>query len=313
MPERSPIKGRKIKTLRYGENPHQKAALHGDFFKYYKQLSGKELSYNNIVDLTAATHAVLEFPRAEPAVVIVKHTNPCGVGVGRNVADAWRKAYATDTTSAFGGVVATNAPIDVGGAQAIGSIFTEVVVAPKYSNEALALLMAKKNLRVMQLLKDPRVKGSEVRSVGAGSYVSQTPDRTKVDPKKFNVVTKRTPTAEETKGLVTALRVAKHVKSNAIIFAVPDRTLGIGAGQMSRIDSTEIAARKAAKAGIDLKGSALASDAFFPFPDGVIAAIDAGATAIAQPGGSIKDAEVIAAADERGVTMVFTGTRHFKH
>ncbi|HVM62715.1 MAG TPA: bifunctional phosphoribosylaminoimidazolecarboxamide formyltransferase/IMP cyclohydrolase [Verrucomicrobiae bacterium] len=314
LPETLSVSLRKAQDLRYGENPHQQAALYGGFFEHFHQLHGKELSYNNILDLTAAAELVAEFD--EPTVVIVKHTNPCGVGSAATLLDAWRLAYTTDKQAPFGGIIAVNRPLDAGIAQAIAEIFSEVIVAPKFEPGALAILQKKKNLRLIESLTAAPGTGLTLRSV-TGGLLAQQRDARLVSAADMKVVTKRHPTQEERHAALFAWRVVKHVKSNAIVFARADgrssRTLGIGAGQMSRVDSSKIAVWKAGEAGLDLRGSAVASDAFFPFPDGVIAAADAGATVVIQPGGSVRDAEVIAAADERGVAMVFTGIRHFRH
>lgn len=313
FPETLNISLKKAQDLRYGENPHQKAALYGDFAKSFQQLHGKELSYNNIIDLTAAANLTAEFE--EPTVAIIKHTNPCGVGSAETLAAAWEKAFATDRQAPFGGIISVNRPLDLPIAQAIAEIFSEVIVAPDFAPEALTLLQKKKNLRLLinrSTRHAPRSTEIEFRSVTGGVLVQER-DLRQVSATDFKLVTKRAPTKEEGLALLFGWRVAKHVKSNAIVFAASDRTLGIGAGQMSRIDSTKIAAWKAKEAGLDLRGSACASDAFFPFPDGLIAAAEAGATAIIQPGGSVKDADVIKAADERNVAMVFTGIRHFRH
>jgi phosphoribosylaminoimidazolecarboxamide formyltransferase/IMP cyclohydrolase len=308
------LSGKKVQDLRYGENPHQKAALYGKFNDYYEQLQGKELSYNNILDLTAATALAREFAGEDPAIIIVKHTNACGVGQGANLVEAWDKAFATDIQAPFGGIIASNVPMDAAVAAVIAEIFTEVTVAPDFSPEALAILQTKKNLRLMKIKKDPfGTKELQVRSVGAESFLVTEPDVERDDESIWKVVTKRAPTEAEMASMKFGWRVAKHEKSNAILFAGPDRTLGVGAGQMSRVNSTQIAIMKAKEVGLALAGSAVASDAFFPFPDGLIAAIDAGASAVIQPGGSLKDADVIAAADLRNVAMIFTGTRHFKH
>ncbi len=302
-----------IQVLRYGENPHQSAGLYGKFNEYYQQLHGKELSYNNILDLTAATEIMLEFTDGAPTVVILKHMNPCGVGTGSTPVEAWRRAFATDTQAPFGGIIAVNVCVDESLALEIREIFSEVIIAPGFTDAALAVLTKKKNLRLMVLRKDPRDTTIRVRSVGAESYVAQTPDNKELHVEDVTVVSKRVPSEAEMRALLFAWKIAHHVKSNAIIFANEHQTLGIGAGQMSRIDSTRIAVTKANDVGLSLQGSALASDAFFPFPDGVIAAHAAGATAVIQPGGSLKDVEVIAAADERDMAMVFTHIRHFKH
>ncbi|TSC87115.1 MAG: phosphoribosylaminoimidazolecarboxamide formyltransferase / IMP cyclohydrolase [Parcubacteria group bacterium Gr01-1014_8] len=303
-----------VQTLRYGENPHQKAALYGKFNDYYKQLHGKELSYNNILDLTAAAELIHEFKTDEPTIAILKHNNPCGVGQASSLREAWDKAFATDKQAPFGGIIASNVIMDGDTASAIAELFSEVVVAPDFTHDALIILQTKKNLRLIKVLKDI-TSGSpwRVRSVGPDTYVSQEADLHELKENDVKIVTKRAPTPEDMKALLFGWRVAKHVKSNAIVYSAPDRTLGIGAGQMSRIDSTKLAIWKAKEAGLSLQGSALASDAFFPFPDGLIAAAEAGATAIIQPGGALKDADVIAAADARNLAMVFTGVRHFRH
>jgi phosphoribosylaminoimidazolecarboxamide formyltransferase/IMP cyclohydrolase len=302
---------KKAQSLRYGENPHQKAALYGTFHDHFSQLQGKELSYNNILDITAATYLIGEFER--PTVAILKHTNPCGVASADSLLAAWEKAYATDRQAPFGGIVIVNQTLGADLAGAIAEIFTEVIIAPRFSDEALAILGKKKNLRLMV------AKGGigadalqEVRSVVGGVLV-QDRDRTLGDVGSFKVVTKRQPTPEEWSALLFGWKVGKHVKSNSIVYCRGEQTLGVGAGQMARVDSSRIAVWKAGEAGLDLRGSVVASEALFPFPDGLLAAADAGATAAIQPGGAIRDAEVIAAADARGMTMVFTGCRHFRH
>jgi phosphoribosylaminoimidazolecarboxamide formyltransferase / IMP cyclohydrolase len=301
-------------TLRYGENPHQKAVLYGHFQKYFSQLHGKELSYNNILDLTAAANLIAEFENEPPTLAILKHTNPCGVGQGASLREAWDKAFATDHQAPFGGIIATNKILDAECAAAISEIFSEVIVAPAFSAEALALLQKKKNLRLLKTLK-PLAEASrfDVRSVGADSFLMQERDLKIATAADLKIATRRQPTPDELRAMLFGWRVAKHVKSNAIVYAGPDRTLGVGAGQMSRVDASRIAVWKAGEAKLSLKGSVVCSDAFFPFPDGLIAAAEAGATAAIQPGGSIRDAEVIAAADERNVAMAFTGVRHFRH
>jgi phosphoribosylaminoimidazolecarboxamide formyltransferase/IMP cyclohydrolase len=301
-------------TLRYGENPHQKAVLYGQFQKYFLQLHGKELSYNNILDLTAAANLIAEFEKDAPTLAILKHTNPCGIGQGASLREAWDKAFATDKQAPFGGIIATNKILDAECAAAISEIFSEVIVAPDFSPEALNLLQKKKNLRLLKILK-PLAEASrfDVRSVGADSLLMQERDLKATSQADLKIVTRRQPTADELRAMLFGWRVAKHVKSNAIVYAAPDRTLGVGAGQMSRVDASRIAVWKAGEAGLSLKGSVVCSDAFFPFPDGLIAAAEAGATAAIQPGGSVRDAEVIAAADERNVAMAFTGVRHFRH
>ena len=319
--------GRLLQPLRYGENPHQSAA----FYKTpgarpgvasARQLQGKELSYNNINDTDAAYECIGEFDaKRTPACVIVKHANPCGVAEGASLLEAYKKALACDSTSAFGGIVALNRTLDADAARAITEIFTEVIIAPDATEEAIAIVAAKKNLRLLLAggLPDPRAKGLTVKSV-AGGLLVQSRDNAVVDDMDLKVVTKREPSAAELNDLRFAFRVAKHVKSNTIIYAKDLATVGIGAGQMSRVDSARIAARKAEDAAKELgltapmtKGSVVASDAFFPFADGLLVAIEAGATAVIQPGGSMRDNEVIEAADKHGIAMVFTGTRHFRH
>ena len=300
--------------LRYGENPHQKAALYGGFQEYFQQLHGKELSYNNILDLTAAASLIAEFAADSPTLAILKHTNPCGIGQGANLREAWDKALATDRQAPFGGIIAVSRALDLACAEAIAEIFSEVIVAPDFTAEALEVLRKKKNLRLLRILKSPiTAQPWDVRSVGADSFLWQERDLKDTAAGDLKVVSRRHPTEEELKAMLFGWRVVKHVKSNAIVYAATDRTLGIGAGQMSRVDASRIAVWKASEAGISLHGSVVCSDAFFPFPDGLIAAAEAGATAAVQPGGSVRDAEVIAAADERGVAMAFTGIRHFRH
>jgi phosphoribosylaminoimidazolecarboxamide formyltransferase/IMP cyclohydrolase len=244
----------------------------------------------------------------------LKHTNPCGVGQGANLREAWDKAFATDRQAPFGGIIAANRALDAECAQAIAEIFSEVIVAPDFSPDALGILQQKKNLRLLKILKPPRLEAAlDVRSVGADSWLAQQRDAKSTSQSDLKIVTRRRPSEEELRAMLFGWRVVKHVKSNAIVYAAADRTLGIGAGQMSRVDASRIAVWKAGEAGLSLKGSAVCSDAFFPFPDGLIAAADAGATAAIQPGGSVRDSEVIAAADERNVAMAFTGVRHFRH
>jgi phosphoribosylaminoimidazolecarboxamide formyltransferase/IMP cyclohydrolase len=308
------IQAPRAQALRYGENPHQAAALYGRFPDYFRQLHGKELSYNNILDLTAAANLVAEFAGDKPTLAILKHTNPCGVGQGNNLREAWDKALATDRQAPFGGIIAVNQPLDLPCAEAIAEIFSEVIVAPDFAPAALDLLQKKKNLRLLQLLKDPLSAGPwDVRSVGADSFLLQERDlkTTRVEDLKF--VTRRRPSQAELEAMLFGWRVVKHVKSNAIVYVAPGRTLGIGAGQMSRVDASRLAVWKAGQAGLSLQGSVVCSDAFFPFADGLIAAAEAGATAAIQPGGSVRDPEVIAAADQRNVAMALTGTRHFRH
>jgi phosphoribosylaminoimidazolecarboxamide formyltransferase/IMP cyclohydrolase len=296
--------------LRYGENPHQAAELYGDFGSYFEKLHGKELSYNNILDISAAANLIAEF--SKPTVAILKHTNPCGVGTDADLREAWEKAFATDKQAPFGGIIICNQAITVALAKAISEIFSEVIIAPEFDSEARSLLQKKKNLRLMRLLKPATQIGRDVRSVIGGLLV-QDCDAADVPELEHRVVSSRPPTKDEIEAMEFGWKVVKHIKSNAIVYAGKDRTLGIGAGQMSRVDSSRIAVWKAQEAGLSLKGSAVCSDAFFPFPDGLIAAAEAGATCAIQPGGSVRDADVIKAADERGVAMVFTGTRHFRH
>ena len=324
FPRRASFAGTIKQNLRYGENPHQKAALYSDGstrpgVALAKQLQGKELSYNNLNDTDAAFELVAEFD--EPAVAIIKHANPCGVAMGKNVLEAYKSALLCDPVSAFGGIIALNRALDAATAQEIIKIFSEVIIAPSVDNDALAILKTKNNLRVLTTgaMPDATAPRRIVKSIAGGMLV-QDGDAGHISLDDLKVVTKRAPTAQEMKDMLFAFRVAKHVKSNAIVYVKHFATVGIGAGQMSRIDSTRIAARKAqdaaAAAGITeslTAGSVVASDAFFPFADGLIAAADAGAAAIIQPGGSIRDEEVIAAADERGLAMVFTGMRHFRH
>jgi phosphoribosylaminoimidazolecarboxamide formyltransferase / IMP cyclohydrolase len=301
----------KTMDLRYGENPHQKAALYGDFGRIFTTLHGKELSYNNIVDIAAAAGLVAEFD--EPTVAIIKHTNPCGVGSAPTLAAAYALAFATDTASAFGGIVAVNRPLDMAAAERINEIFTEVVIAPAIPDDVLEFLRKKKDRRIVTMRGTLRGRRDlDVRSV-PGGFLVQTPDAVGPTGEAFRVVTRRAPTPVEHAALLFAWRVAKHVKSNAIVYAHGDRTLGVGAGQMSRVDSARIAAEKAQAAGLDVAGSAVASDAFFPFADGLLQAVHAGSTAVIQPGGSIRDDLVIATADEHNIAMVCTGIRHFRH
>lgn len=300
--------------LRYGENPHQTAALYGKFHEFFKQLQGKELSYNNILDLTAAAALIGEFADEAPTLAILKHTNPCGVGQGTSLREAWDKALATDRQAPFGGIIAVNKRLDGACAEAISEIFSEVIVAPEFAPEALAVLQKKKNLRLLQIIQPLATAAAwEVRSVGADSFLLQQYDLKVTAATDLKIVTKRQPTEVELRGMLFGWRVVKHLKSNAIVYTSADRTLGVGAGQMSRVDSSRIAVWKAGEAKLSLNGSVVCSDAFFPFPDGLIAAAEAGATAAIQPGGSVRDAEVIQAADERGLAMAFTGTRHFRH
>jgi phosphoribosylaminoimidazolecarboxamide formyltransferase/IMP cyclohydrolase len=325
-PERMIVAGRLRERLRYGENPHQAAALYltaerGPSIATARQVQGKPLSYNNINDADAAFELISDLPRGAPAVAIVKHANPCGVALGADLADAYAKALRCDPVSAYGGIVAVNRPLDAAAAQAITSIFTEVVAAPEADADAIAVFATKPNLRLLitEGLADPAEHSPGMRSV-AGGLLVQERDFAIVSAADCRVVTRRMPSEAEMADLIFAFRVAKHVKSNAVVYAKEGATVGIGAGQMSRVDSARIAAVKAAEAakeaGLDApltRGSVVASDAFFPFADGLRAAAEAGATAVIQPGGSLRDDEVIAAADEAGLAMVFTGVRHFRH
>jgi phosphoribosylaminoimidazolecarboxamide formyltransferase/IMP cyclohydrolase len=299
-----------VTRLRYGENPHQTAALYGDFDEKFEKLHGKELSFNNILDISAATNLIAEFD--EPTVAILKHTNPCGIGSDVDLREAWEKAFATDKQAPFGGIIVCNRPIDEPLAKVISEIFSEVIIAPEFEVDARTILQKKKKLRLIRMLAPPAAitPTTDVRSVCGGVLVQQSDTERQIAE---NVVTERKPTAHEREAMLFGWRVVKHVKSNAIVYAGPDRTLGIGAGQMSRIDASRIAVWKAQEAALSLKGSVVASDAFFPFPDGLIAAAEAGATCAIQPGGSVRDKEVIAAANEHNMAMVFTGVRHFRH
>jgi phosphoribosylaminoimidazolecarboxamide formyltransferase/IMP cyclohydrolase len=327
MPDFRAFGGRLIQALRYGENPHQSAAFYRtpDLRRGVataRQLQGKELSYNNINDTDAAYECLAEFdPARTAACVIVKHANPCGVAEGADLVSAYRKALACDSTSAFGGIVALNRTLDADAARAITEIFTEVIIAPDATEEAIAIVAARRNLRLLLAgdPPDPRAAGLTAKTV-AGGLLVQSRDNAVVDDMTLKVVTSRAPDNAELRDLKFAFRVAKHVKSNTIVYAKDLATVGIGAGQMSRVDSARIAARKAQDAAREAKlaepmtrGSVVASDAFFPFADGLLVAIEAGATAVIQPGGSVRDDEVIRAADEAGIAMVFTGVRHFRH
>ncbi len=306
----------KVQDLRYGENPHQSAAFYRDLaapagaLANYRQLQGKELSYNNIADSDAAWECVKTFDA--PACVIIKHANPCGVAVGANPAEAYAKAFQTDPTSAFGGIIAFNRELDEAGAQAVAKQFVEVLIAPSFSAAARQVFAAKQNVRLLEIALGDGFNAFDLKRVGGGLLV-QSLDSRNVQPDELRVVTKRQPTPKELDDLLFAWRVAKFVKSNAIVFCGNGMTLGVGAGQMSRVDSARIAGIKAQNAGLTLAGSAVASDAFFPFRDGLDVVVAAGATAVIHPGGSMRDEEVIAAADEHGIAMVLTGIRHFRH
>ncbi|HEY0817800.1 MAG TPA: bifunctional phosphoribosylaminoimidazolecarboxamide formyltransferase/IMP cyclohydrolase, partial [Rhizobacter sp.] len=314
----------KLQDLRYGENPHQQAAFYRDLYPApgslvtAAQLQGKELSYNNIADADAAWECVKCFDA--PACVIVKHANPCGVAVGKDALDAYGKAFKTDPTSAFGGIIAFNRPLDGAAAQAVSKQFVEVLMATDFTPQALEVFKAKANVRLLKISLpaggttdwDNGRNAMDVKRVGSG-LLMQTADNREITLAELKVVTRQQPTQQQLEDLLFAWKVAKYVKSNAIVFCKDGMTMGVGAGQMSRLDSARIASIKAQHAGLSLQGTAAASDAFFPFRDGLDVIADQGATCVIQPGGSMRDAEVIAAADERGVAMVFTGVRHFRH
>ena len=308
----------KVEDLRYGENPHQRAAFYRDPHAMpggiagYAQLQGKELSYNNIADADAAWECVKSFDRERCACVIVKHANPCGVALGATASEAYRLAFATDPTSAFGGIIAFNCPLDAASAEAITRQFVEVIIAPEVTPEAKQVLGVKQNVRLLQVPLGSAHDGFDMKRVGGGLLVQSLDDEA-MSASALKVVTKRRPAEAELADLLFAWRVAKFVKSNAIVYCRNAQTVGIGAGQMSRVDSARIAAMKAQNAALQLPGSVVASDAFFPFRDGLDVVADAGARAVIQPGGSVRDAEVIAAADEHDIAMVFTGVRHFRH
>jgi phosphoribosylaminoimidazolecarboxamide formyltransferase / IMP cyclohydrolase len=330
VPQRSEFPGQangrfvKLQDLRYGENPHQSAAFYRDLYPApgslvtAKQLQGKELSYNNIADADAAWECVKSF--TAPACVIVKHANPCGVAVGKDAHEAYSKAFQTDPTSAFGGIIALNRVLDGAGAQAISKQFVEVLMAPGYTEDALAVFKAKTNVRVLEIAlppggRNPWEQGrnaQDIKRVGSGLLI-QTADNHELQRSDLKVVSKLQPTEQQLDDLMFAWTVAKYVKSNAIVFCKDGMTMGVGAGQMSRLDSARIASIKAGHANLSLSGTAVASDAFFPFRDGLDVVVDAGASCVIQPGGSMRDQEVIDAADERGVVMVTTGVRHFRH
>ena len=306
----------KVQEMRYGENPHQSAAFYRDLLapagalSNYRQLQGKELSYNNIADADAAWECVKTF--SETACVIIKHANPCGVAVGASVLEAYSKAFQTDPTSAFGGIIAFNHALDANAAEAVSKQFVEVVIAPSFSEGALRILAAKQNVRLLEIPLGAGLNLHDFKRVGGGLLV-QGPDAKNVQLAELKVVSKKQPTPQQLQDMMFAWRVAKFVKSNAIVFCANGMTMGVGAGQMSRIDSARIAAIKAQNAGLSLVGTAVASDAFFPFRDGLDVVVEAGATCVIQPGGSMRDQEVIDAADEHGVVMMLTGTRHFRH
>jgi phosphoribosylaminoimidazolecarboxamide formyltransferase/IMP cyclohydrolase len=302
---------KKTMPLRYGENPHQAGAVYGQFDSFFQKIHGKELSFNNILDIQSAACLCSEFD--QPTAVIVKHNNPCGVASSHSICDAYKLALATDPKSAFGGIICFNQQLDEQTAKTVNEIFSEVIIAPEFSIEALTILKTKKDRRIVVQSKPlPREDGLDIRSIPGGLLV-QEPDYHRILLDEFRVVTKRKPTKEEINAMLFSWRVVKHIRSNAIVFTGTNRTLGIGAGQMSRVDSARIAALKAQENNISLQGSTVASDAFFPFADGLLETIKVGATSIIQPGGSIRDQEIISAADEHNVAMVFTGVRHFRH
>ena len=315
-PEILTVQVKRNQALRYGENPHQSAAFYAEpgakagLLSGYRQLQGKELSYNNIADADAAWECVRTFTL--PACVIVKHANPCGVAVAANPHEAYTKAFQTDPTSAFGGIIAFNQPVDAATAEAVSKQFVEVLLAPSFDEGARAIFAAKQNVRLLEVPLGDGQNGFDIKRVGGGWLVQQ-PDVFAVDSDEFRIVTKVAPTVAQLDDLRFAWKVAMFVKSNAIVFVKGGMTYGVGAGQMSRIDSARIASIKAENAKLSLAGTAVASDAFFPFRDGLDVVADAGATCVIQPGGSMRDPEVIAAADERGIAMVLTGTRHFRH
>lgn len=318
FPNRLQLAFDKVEELRYGENPHQRAAFYRDAnapaggIANARQIQGKALSYNNLADADAAWNAVQMFDAAMPACVIVKHANPCGVALAENAEAAYRRAFATDPTSSFGGIIAFNVPVDAAAAKAVSAQFLEVLIAPEYSAEALALLAAKPNVRVLQAAPMQAGSQRDYKRIGGGLLVQDSDDAPPVEA-DFRCVTARQPTDAERADLLFAWRVAQYIKSNAIVYCRDRATVGIGAGQMSRVDSARIAVIKAGHANLEVRGSVVASDAFFPFRDGLDVLAEAGARAVIQPGGSVRDQEVIDAANEHGIAMLFTGTRHFRH
>lgn len=330
LPDSLQISAPLVQTLRYGENPHQKAALYGCFPKRFSPIHGKKLSYNNVLDLNAAVALMREFAGDPPTLAILKHTNPCGVGQGESLKEAWDKALATDRQAAFGGIIIANAVMDAPCAKALSQIFCEVVAAPSFAPEALEILKKKNSLLVKTLCpetaeREQAMPDMQIRALGGMAYLAQFSDEDSEGGElnsladlasgktRWETVTKRAPSEAEFTAMKFGWRVVKHVKSNAVVYALPDRTLGVGAGQMSRVDSSRIAVWKAGEAKLPLAGSVVCSDAFFPFADGLITAAEAGATAAIQPGGSVRDAEVIAAANERGMAMILTHRRCFLH
>ena len=320
-PETLHLAFEKVQEMRYGENPHQSAAFYKDIYPVdgalanYKQLQGKELSYNNIADADSAWECVKSFTDnagGASACVIIKHANPCGVAVGTTALEAYQKAFKTDPSSAFGGIIALNVPCDGAAAQEISKQFVEVLIAPSFSDEAKAIFATKQNVRLLEIPLGNAFNTFDFKRVGGGLLV-QSPDSKNVLQSEMSIVSQRQPTASEINDMMFAWRVAKFVKSNAIVYCANGMTLGIGAGQMSRVDSARMASIKAENAGLSLKGSAVASDAFFPFRDGLDVVVHGGASCVIQPGGSMRDDEIIAAANEHGIAMIFTGIRHFRH
>jgi phosphoribosylaminoimidazolecarboxamide formyltransferase/IMP cyclohydrolase len=315
LPEALAVAAERVASLRYGENPHQAGAVYGRFSEVARTFHGKALSYNNVMDVDAALQLILDFVDDPPTVAILKHNTPCGVGSGGSLVEGWGRAFAGDPDSPFGGIVVTNRPFDDALAAEVDSIFTEVLLAPSFEPAALERLTKKKNRRLIEVDLELLRRLSTlpvIRSV-TGGFLCQLPDRSIEDPAAASVVTKRKPTEDELRAMTFAWKVVKHVRSNAIVFARPGATLAVAGGGTSRVDQVHAAASKAGRVGIDLQGSVLASEAFFPFPDGVEGAAESGATAIVQPGGSVRDEEVIATADRLGLAMVLTGVRHFRH
>jgi phosphoribosylaminoimidazolecarboxamide formyltransferase/IMP cyclohydrolase len=313
LPEQLNISLTKSQSLRYGENPHQKAAVYGNQSEFIDCFHGKQLSYNNFLDVDSALNLIADFQDSKPTCAIFKHTVPCGVATDDQLCRAWDKAFRTDTKSPFGGIVVVNKELNLETAKKIDEIFTEIIIAPSFSSEALDLLQQKKNRRLIKLKKHVSMGAKEqFRSIFGGA-LSQQADYKVISEKELKSVTKRKPSKEEIENMLFAWKVVKHVKSNAIVYAKSNRTIGIGTGQTSRVESSQIAIAKANEEGLSLEGTAIASDAFFPFPDGVEAAAEAGATCVIQPGGSIRDDQVIEAADHLNLAMVFTGKRHFRH
>jgi phosphoribosylaminoimidazolecarboxamide formyltransferase/IMP cyclohydrolase len=313
LPEQLNISLPKSQTLRYGENPHQQAAVYGRQSDYINCFHGKQLSYNNFLDVDSALNLIEDFIDEKPTCAIFKHTVPCGVASADDLKTAWEKAFQTDTLSPFGGIIVVNKKLDLATAKAIDEIFTEIIIAPSYEKEALELLQQKKNRRLIELIKWPGTEvNTKVRTIFGGA-LGQEPDTKNITQNDLEIVTKEKPNDEQLQDMLFAWKVVKHVKSNAIVYAKSEQTLGIGTGQTSRVEASEVAIAKARDEELSLKGSVIASDAFFPFPDGIQAAAKAGANCVIQPGGSIRDDQVIEAANELGLSMAFTGIRHFRH